>query len=176
MKMSIFTVELERLEKNKIELLRNWRNSEFVQSQMEYRQSITPEMQLKWFESINNEFNFYFLIKHKHEYWGMIHLSNINYENRTANSGLFLTNYQQIDNIVSVFASSLLLKFAFEDLNLEKIFAKVKNDNHRALSYNQQWGFMLTEKRERFSQYELTVKTYYEKSRKIIDQIYRLYG
>ncbi|MFM7472319.1 MAG: hypothetical protein ACKO00_00160 [Crocinitomicaceae bacterium] len=52
-----FDVELRRLQLEDIELIRKWRNEAHVAQQMIYREYITTEMQLKWFNSINNPYN-----------------------------------------------------------------------------------------------------------------------
>ncbi len=55
-----FAVTLSRLTIDDIELVRQWRNSETVRQFMEFREEITPEMQIKWFKSIDNEINNYY--------------------------------------------------------------------------------------------------------------------
>jgi RimJ/RimL family protein N-acetyltransferase len=175
MKLSKYQVELHKLNAETLEMLREWRNSDFVKNEMEFQEYISPEMQQKWFESINNDCNYYFLIAYQGEFWGMIHLSNIDFENKTAQCGLFLLEMNKTDNIVSIAASAILLEFAFEHLNLQKLFAKVKNDNQRAINYNLNWGFKLRDKKEKFSQFFLDTPSYIDIAKPLIAKLEKLY-
>ena len=59
MKFFKYGITLERLKKEDIELVRQWRNSDPVRMNMNYQEIISPEKQLEWFHSINNE-NFHY--------------------------------------------------------------------------------------------------------------------
>ena len=75
MEISNFDVSLELLTEDKIEMVRQWRNDPKIQQYMEYRDEITPEMQVKWFKKLNNgKDNFYFIIKYKEEEIGLINV------------------------------------------------------------------------------------------------------
>jgi hypothetical protein len=50
---------------------------------MFYKGEITPQMQDEWFESIDNEQNFFFLIYHKQQPVGLINISSIDWDNKT---------------------------------------------------------------------------------------------
>ena len=58
-----FDVRLIRLSEEDLELIRSWRNAAHVVNQMIYREYITPEMQQTWFQTINNKYNYYFVIE-----------------------------------------------------------------------------------------------------------------
>ena len=77
MKFRKYGITLTRLREDDIELVRKWRNSPGIQQYMEYREFITEEMQKKWFESINNLQNFYFIIEYENKKIGLINTSNI---------------------------------------------------------------------------------------------------
>ena len=53
-----YGISLERLTEEDIELVRQHRNSEFIRKRMFYQKMITEEEQKKWFQSINNDFNY----------------------------------------------------------------------------------------------------------------------
>ena len=81
MKISNYDVSLELLTENKIEMVRQWRNDPKIQQYMEYRETITPEMQKKWFDKLNNgKDNFYFIIQYKGEDIGLINVKDIAYK------------------------------------------------------------------------------------------------
>ncbi|MCG9910629.1 MAG: GNAT family N-acetyltransferase [Flavobacteriales bacterium] len=126
------------------EQVRVWRNSPEVSSQMEYRDFISTEMQQKWLERIQNNRYAYFMIYSDQVQVGMIHLAQINSEEKTAESGLFIGNLLFIGTGVALAASLLLLDYAFDTLGLETIRAKVKQDNIQAEQYNRLLGFQKT--------------------------------
>ena len=47
-------------------------------------------MQEKWFEKINNDNNFYFIIEYEGREVGMINIKDVDYEKRTGEPGMFL--------------------------------------------------------------------------------------
>ena len=57
-----YGVTLKRLEINDIEEVRSWRNFHYIQNKMQFTEDISSEMQLIWFNSINNKLNYYFII------------------------------------------------------------------------------------------------------------------
>ena len=58
-----YGVTYSRVTEADIELIRHWRNQPFIRDTMQFKEYITPEMQKKWFERINNKYNYYFLIE-----------------------------------------------------------------------------------------------------------------
>ena len=92
---------------------------------------------------------------------GMIHLGDLNKSLRTAESGMFIAEKDYRGTGLAFSASLLLLEFAFKELGLKELFAKVKNDNIQAQDYNKLLGFQ--EKRKLtndFSQWSLEKDNY----------------
>jgi RimJ/RimL family protein N-acetyltransferase len=154
------TVYFEKLSYSKIELLRNWRNQNFVLEQMEFQEVISQEAQEFWFESIKNESSVeYYIFGIESEPVGLVHLAEINKINKTATVGLFIGNASYIGTGIAFDASSFIIKRAFDELALETLFAKVRNTNHPALQYNAFLGFQFLKKaNEEFGIYELKKK------------------
>ena len=114
MKLIKYGLTLKRLTKEDIELLRNWRNSESVNRFMEYREYITPEMQEKWFESINNPNNFYYIIIYNDEKIGLINDKGFDrFGKATSEAGLFIAVDKYKNTFVPVLASLILLEVSF---------------------------------------------------------------
>lgn len=152
-------IELKLIDESTIELLRNWRNASAVNQFMEYQAQISKEQQLVWFNNLSKEKNFYFIIYSDKIPIGMIHLNNIS--EKQAESGMFIAENKFKGTGVAFNASILLLDFAFEKLDLEIIYAKVKNDNKVAQQYNQLLGFKLMDKTsDYFSNWELQKNDY----------------
>ncbi len=171
-------IALHRLEEKHIEMLRNWRNAPEIVQHMEYREHITTEMQKKWFQKIDTPLNFYFIIYHREKAIGMIHLSDIDPEKKCGNVGLFISHKHYLRSLFPVAASVLMLDFIFTVLHLEKVEAKVKFDNARALNYNKMLGFKRQEEEEssEFCKLLLTASNYIQKANRIRTSLQQLYG
>lgn len=136
-----YGVTLRRLTHDKIEMLRQWRNDPKIQQYMIYREHITPEMQEKWFEKINNDNNFYFIIEYEGREVGMINIKDVDYEKKTGEPGQFMYADDLLDSDVSMRASLCLMDFVWETLGLESMYIHVVASNKRALDYNLLIGY-----------------------------------
>ena len=152
---------LEPLSENKIELVRNWRNSPEISVNMHYQAHITKDEQIKWFNELQKENCYYFIVRANEKDAGLIHLNKINEKEKTAEVGLFIGEKDFVGTGVALYASSLLLLFAFEKLQLKKLKAKVNSNNITAINYNGFLGFEFFQKLdEQFNYYEMTNETY----------------
>ncbi|HBW85419.1 MAG TPA: hypothetical protein DEF82_01345 [Crocinitomicaceae bacterium] len=137
-----FDVELRRLQLKDIELVRKWRNEAHVAQQMIYREYITAEMQLKWFNSINNPHNYYFLFLFKGNKVGLIHAKDYDLERGFGEGGIFIGDKAYEDSFAAVFASLCLLNFVFYLLpHITKSRIRVLKTNERAIQYNKLMGY-----------------------------------
>jgi len=136
-----YGVTLRRLTHDKIEMLRQWRNDPKIQQYMVYREYITPEMQETWFQKINNDHNFYFIIEYEGREVGMINIKDVNYEKKTGEPGQFMYVDDLLDSDVSMRASLCLMDFVWNVLGLESMYIHVVASNKRALQYNLLIGY-----------------------------------
>lgn len=145
---------------------------------MEYKTYITQEMQNKWFDSINNKHHFYFIIENQGTSVGLINTSQIDWEKRTGETGLFIWDEKCIDSPVPVFASLSMLDVFFTYFGLMKVTAKVKNDNFKAIAYNASLGFTPCENHpaNEFSHYELHASRYFQHAAKLRNSAIKLFG
>lgn len=140
--ISKYGIELKQLTADKIELVRTWRNDPKISRNMFYDRYITPEMQQKWFVSIDNDSNYYFLIYYHEKAVGLINISEINQANKTAFAGLFIYEESYWGTDIPVRASLAMLDFFFDENRIETIYAKTKKDNKAAIQYNTFLGFV----------------------------------
>lgn len=136
-----YGVTLRKLEETDIELVRQWRNDPEISKFMVYRDYITIEMQKKWFLSVNNEDNYYFIIELEDEKIGLTELKKINWYDRSAESGVFIYSNKHQNGVLSYQVLLSLLDFGFNDLKLEKVNAQILASNKRAIRFNKSLGF-----------------------------------
>ncbi|HPM03994.1 MAG TPA: GNAT family N-acetyltransferase [Candidatus Cloacimonadota bacterium] len=173
MTLNDYDIILRRLREDHLELVRNWRNDPKISGFMEFRDYITPEMQRKWFQKINNENNYYFIIEYLKHKIGLINVRDIDYQKMEGEAGIFIYEEEWLNSTVSFQATLCLYDFCFEKLGLVRLIAHIINDNKRAIKFNKMIGFKLAKHQETiFNQlYTLTYDDYLE-NRILISQIF----
>lgn len=169
MKICKYGVTLHRLRQQDIEFVREMRNSEEVRRYMEFREEITPEMQQKWFDSINNFENFYYIIEYKGSRIGLLNDKNMDWQARTSESGLFLWDEKYINTIIPVLASLCLLEVGFYYLDWNTSYIKVLRNNPKAIDYVNSLGYVLSKGQEETEnqEYYLTKELFESRGKKI---------
>lgn len=75
------------------------------------------------------------------EYLGTVSLKNIDYETRNAEFAIALRR-KAVGNGTASFATKQILKVAFEELDLSKVYLCVASGNHRAIKFYNKFGFV----------------------------------
>ncbi len=172
-----FAVTLSRLTIDDIELVRQWRNSETVRQFMEFREEITPEMQIKWFKSIDNEINNYYIIHDGNKKIGLIYGAEIDWEKGiTGNGGIFISDESYWNTYFPLSATLLLLEISFL-LGMNVSYIKVLKTNEKAVQFNTNIGFVKLPNQDHIinQRYVLTKASYdnkTEKLRQLIEKVY----
>lgn len=139
--MSFKSLTLKRLSFCDIELVREWRNSERVRKTMCYRDLITKEQQVVWFNNLNADSDYYYLVFIDKISIGLVNLKGVN--NIDAEAGVFIGN-ESFDGKGYGFAAVFLINyFAFNFLGLEKLVATILEDNKPAIRFNKSLGYTL---------------------------------
>ena len=144
MKVEQYGLMYYRVKSEDLELVRYWRNRESIRSTMQFNEYITPQMQLKWFEGINNPENYYFIIVANKKKIGLISCKNTAENTRIAEGGIFIWDQKFWGTPVPVFASMTMLEAVFEIFKSgDASIATVRKDNQRALTFNQLLGYKI---------------------------------
>jgi UDP-4-amino-4,6-dideoxy-N-acetyl-beta-L-altrosamine N-acetyltransferase len=170
MKIINYDVTLTRLTEDKIEMVRNWRNDPKIAYYMDFREYITPEMQLNWFNKINNNKNYYFIIEYAGKEIGLSNVKDIDYEKKEGEVGIFIYDDEFLNSDVPFRATLCLGEFIFEELKLEREICHVMRDNKRAVLFNKFLGFQLLDNQEDVQNqlYFLTIDKHYKIKEKLI--------
>lgn len=140
-----YGLELREVEREDLELIRQYRNTDIIKNKMIHRQQITREQQLKWFEEIRGVNHFYFLIYKDDSAIGLINGKNIDFTNRTSEGGIFVWNEDR-NYETSITASIILNDWNFFINGFDKNYAQVLKSNKQAIAYNQFMGYHIAEK------------------------------
>jgi len=169
MKFFKYGITLERLREEDIEMIRQWRNSDPVRMNMNYREIITPEMQQEWFRSVNTIHSHYVVIRYKGEKIGLLNDKNIDWDNLTSETGIFIGRPEFFHTFVPYLVSVAGIETLFYFAGWKKQYAHVLRSNTNAINYNQQLGYRLCEGQEgiEHQRYELTRESFDQAAGKI---------
>jgi RimJ/RimL family protein N-acetyltransferase len=124
-----------------VEQVRRWRNADHVRSKMEFQTLITPEMQAIWWQGLDPWTQHYFIIVHSGRDIGVIHAKEIDWDARTAETGIFVGDVDYLDSYVPVLAVLALMDALFEEYGLQTLQAKVRADAPKIIDYNLRLGY-----------------------------------
>ena len=142
MQLRDYGVVLDRLTEKDLELVRLWRTSPEISQYMIYRDTITPEMQVAWFASLDPRRDFYFVIEYQGIRCGLADVKSVDWAEKSFASGIFMTQeYWGTD--VPLRVAFCVSDFAFSDLGLEVSYCKVLKTNTRAIRYNRSLGYQI---------------------------------
>jgi len=160
---------IEPLDYAHLETVRAWRNQDSVRLNMELQDLISPEQQVQWFAKNQHDSSKQYFVFYSHSKpIGLVHLSDINKENATAQVGLFVGDEGFHGTGAALQASLFILDRAFVQLRLQQLFAKVKRDNSAATQYNAFLGFEFSRKvSDQFDEYQLSHKNFQLRKEKI---------
>lgn len=154
-----YGVTLCPLTHDKIEMVRQWRTDPKISQYMEYRGKITPEMQERWFANLNNGVdNFYWIIKFNGEEIGLINVKDINYDEMSGESGVFIYSDKYLNSDVSYRAHLAMFDYVFEEVGLKIIYSHMLKTNPRAQRFGLFLGAHLAEGQENVEN-QLYIKT-----------------
>ena len=143
-----YDITLRRLDLNKIELVRNWRNDTKISQYMDFKEYISSEMQINWFYKINNENNYYFIIVYSNEEIGLVNIKDIDYDKRCGEPGIFIYDDKYLNTDIAIRSALCNMDFAFEKINLEYLSGHIMSHNKRAIRFNKAFGYLIDENQE----------------------------
>jgi len=162
-----YGISLVRLKKEHIEMVRQKRNLGFIQDKMIYQKNISKCRQRRWFKSINNIHNYYFLIQYEGKFIGLVNGKDADYDNRTMEGGMFLWDKEYWNTHIPVIASIVMNDCSFFISNFKLITAKIVTSNNHALKFNLNIGYEVKEEKNGFVVMHLTKENYLKKIEKI---------
>jgi RimJ/RimL family protein N-acetyltransferase len=159
-----------RVTEHDIELIRYWRNKDFIRDTMQFKEYITHEMQRQWFQKINDKYNYYFIIEADNQKIGLLNYKDPAPNTKSAEGGIFIWEQDYWGTPIPVLASLTMLECMYEVLNLgDNSVITVAKNNQRALTFNKILGYEIYEeyKDNLFYKLILTKERYFEKTSKL---------
>jgi len=139
-----YGIKFHELRVEHLEELRRWRNHPDIQRFMVFQEEITPEMQLKWFESIT-ELECFTMAEFRGRLVGMTQLKNIDYPYRRAEGGIIIFRPEHQTGLVPYRAALAGLDSDFLHRGLENVYATIRKSNSRARRFAKSLGYVFTD-------------------------------
>ncbi len=141
-----FSVRLQPLQRQHLELLRQWRNDPKISAPMLQQNLISEPMQQQWFARVQQDkCQAQFVIYYKDEPIGACNLKSADGsalgQCETIESGFYLAHPRFRGTMLAFFPALALHQYCFESLNCKTLLAKVKLNNTAALRFNEKLGY-----------------------------------
>lgn len=155
-------IKLSLITEADLELMREWRNADHVNRQMEFRAMIDADSQQRWFKELDKKTNFYLRLDVNEVPIGILHLKNINWDNKVAEAGIFVGDEKHLGTMSPMFAVVILMKLAFDVFQLNHLIAKIADANVNAIQFNKSLGYVFEKSlNPGFSQYMCSPSNFY---------------
>lgn len=130
------------IEKSDLNLLLEWRNSEHVRSKMFTDHTISLDEHHAWFERIEQQASpLHFIFELEEKPIGYISYSDVNWLSGTCTSGLYIGEKKDIPEIAGLLIEFSTIEYAFEKLNMRKIWGHIFSFNQRVIKLHKFFGY-----------------------------------
>lgn len=154
-----YGIELHTLTLNDLEMVRSWRNDDFVRGNMFYKEEISASDQQDWFAKLDQTM-IYLCIRYRGEAIGLINVKNVDWEERTGEAGIFIGVPHYRNSPIPMLAVLCLMDVFFEEFHFAKLMANVRADNASALHFNQQLGYSIFKTTEELIELQVDYPAY----------------
>jgi len=122
-----------------------WRNNPEIRRNLFSSEPVTKEKHLQWLRKLRESTDrkeFIIIRKDGRIPIGTVGLSNIDYQNQKAELGIMIGETAEWGKGFGAEACRLILRFAFEDMKLNKVYLKVFKRNAPAVRIYEKLGFI----------------------------------
>lgn len=135
-------IKLIEVEKEHIELIRQWRNSPEVSKYMYSDEYIREEEQDKWFKKISNDqTSKYWIVEYDNKKIGVASLTQINLHFSSCYWAFYLGDTSNRGAGIGAKIEFNVLSYVFESLGLNKLRAEVFAYNDKVVKMHEKFGF-----------------------------------
>ena len=128
---------------DEMDMVREWRNSEFVRQWMYQDHIISKDEHRAYFNKLKSDTsNIYYLLQHKNgEYIGVVGINKIDKNNRNAYFALYSNPNSKVVGIGRILDKTAL-EIAFKYLKLHSFRLEVIEDNYPVINLHKKYGFV----------------------------------
>ena len=144
MKLIGYGVTMRLMDAAGAEQMRQWRNSDFVQAYLHRPQQISYEQQQQWFDALDRQHNYHFIMEAGGQDIGFCSLKNINFAEHSCEPGLFIVEESHLNSPTGIGALITLLDYGHLHLGIKHYYGHVLKSNKRAYANYEAIGAVIT--------------------------------
>ena len=146
--LSFERINLRPINEKDTDLVVQWRNSEFVKNNFLYRGEFTAEVHNNWLKTKVEtgeviQFIIEYLDGNNKKPVGSVYLRDIDYENSSAEFGIFIGEKSALGKGIGTKTTKLVLEYAHKKLLLHRVFLRLLSDNLPAYKAYRKAGFIV---------------------------------
>lgn len=138
---------LRAIEREDLPELLSWRNNPNLRKYFREYRELNFQQQIIWFENkVNNDIctRMFAIVDFEQELLGAGGLCYIDWINRTADFSIYIgKNGLYIDEFLAPDAAKVMIKFAFEELGLNRLWSEIYAFDHAKVKFFNSLGFHL---------------------------------
>jgi len=177
MRISRYGIQFETLTTEHLEMVRLWRNQDYIRSRMQFQKVLNSEDQLRWFKQLDQKRNLYWVFRHSDYPIGLVHIKDIDAHGLVGEAGVFTGASLYLESPQPMLAILFMMEMAFNVIGLQKLKAKIHDTNVKAIRFNLQLGYVLMpDQSEGFQYYEVDCGRFERFTKNLRRDSVRLYG
>lgn len=177
MRLSRYGIMLEQLAPDHLEMVRLWRNQDFIRKNMHFSEILSRDDQERWFSELDLEKNLYWVIRTNKYPIGLIHIKDLEVESLTGEAGIFVGEPSYLEMPQPMLAILFMMEMAFYALGLKSLRAKIKSGNTVAINFNRKLGYELVPNQpEGFQYYKVDLANFETATAKLREQSSKMFG
>lgn len=141
MKIQRYGLVLETMREEHLEMIRLWRNQDYIRSRMQFQKVLSSQDQLQWFHGLDSQSNLYWVILNADYPIGLVHIKNMDGESGEA--GVFVGEPSFLETAQPMLAILVMMEVAFYLVGLKRLRAKIHHENYKAIRFNKDLGYEL---------------------------------
>ena len=136
-------INLRPIERSDLDQIQKWRNDSNVQPFFREYREMSKEHISKWYESMipDNRFEFFIVEDQNNNPIGVSGLTYIDWVNRHTDIHLTVQEHNWIDNIYAPEILNIMITYAFDFFNLNKVWAEIYEIDTKKLTLFMNNGF-----------------------------------
>ena len=175
MRIQRYGIVLETMREEHLEMVRLWRNQDYIRSRMQFQKVLSSDDQLQWFHSLDPQLNLYWIIRNEHYPIGLLHIKDMNGE--WGEAGVFVGEPSFLDTAQPMLAILVMMELAFFVVGLKRLRAKIHHGNHKAIRFNEELGYVLEPGQpEGFQYYSVSFEGFERATRMLRANAARMFG
>jgi RimJ/RimL family protein N-acetyltransferase len=176
LKISQYGIELRSMQASDLEMVRLWRNSDQVRTNMQYQKIISKEEQNNWFNAVDPQLSMYLIIRYGGTPVGVCNVRDIDWNGSLGEGGVFIGEKKYLRTTIPVRAILCATDYFCNLLRIQHINVKIIKQNTISVRFNKMLGAVQCGAENDVVSMYFTQNMFNEKTEKLRSKIRLRYG